>query len=114
MRKIEEVARAICRVDLLNIAMEDNITLSPNGLDAAVNKEWPLAVPNAIAAIKAMREPTVEMEVSGTEAWACEAAMEDRAGANYRAMIDHALWDGQRTLDLSADRLAINPPASPE
>lgn len=29
MRKIEEVARAICRVDLINIAMEDNITLSP-------------------------------------------------------------------------------------
>jgi len=101
LNKIEEVARAICRVDLISIAMEDNITLSPNGLDAAVNKEWPRAIPNAKAAIMAMREPTVDMEVAGTEAWTREAAMEDRAKVNYRAMIDYALYDGPKTIDLS-------------
>lgn len=42
-------------------------------------------------AIRAMREPTIEMEIAGTEQWLCEAAMEDRAGVNWRAMIDEAL-----------------------
>lgn len=45
----------------------------------------------ALAAIKAMREPTQDMEIAGTEQWLCEAAMEDRSGANWRAMIDAAL-----------------------
>jgi len=45
----------------------------------------------ARAAIEAMREPTADMEIAGTEAWLCEAAMEDRARANYVAMIDAAL-----------------------
>lgn len=62
-----------------------------------MNKEWQRAVPNSIAAIKAMREPTVE--VFGTEAWACEAAMEDRAAANYRAMIDFILLDGPNVIN---------------
>lgn len=30
-----------------------------------------------------------------------EAAMEDRAKVNYRAMIDYALYDGPKTIDLS-------------
>ena len=45
----------------------------------------------ARAAIEAMREPTMEMEIVGTEAWLCEAAMEDRARTNYVAMINEAL-----------------------
>lgn len=65
----------------------------------------------ARAAIKAMREPTVDMEVAGTEAWLCEAAMEDRSKANYRAMIDYALLDGPTTLDLSPDRRSLIPPS---
>lgn len=63
------------------------------------NRPWEILRPEfqrqyekqAIVAIEAMREPTIDMEVAGTEAWLCEAAMEDRAGANYRAMIDAAL-----------------------
>ncbi|PKR55420.1 hypothetical protein [Thalassospira marina] len=45
----------------------------------------------AKVAIEAMKEPTTEMEIAGTEQWLCEAAMEDRAGVNYRAMITAAL-----------------------
>lgn len=52
-----------------------------------------LAKELALAAMETMREPTIEMEIAGTEAWLCEAAMEDRAGANYRAMIDEALLE---------------------
>lgn len=45
----------------------------------------------AHAAIEAMREPTIEMQVAGTEQWLCVAAMEDRSAANWRAMIDAIL-----------------------
>lgn len=61
MTMVERVARAICRVDLMAIAMEENITLSPNGLDASVNKAWRQAIPNARAAIEEMRENTPSM-----------------------------------------------------
>jgi hypothetical protein len=37
-----------------------------------------------------LREPTVEMEVAGTEAWTAEAAMEDRSKRNWQAMVDEA------------------------
>ncbi|MDP3417905.1 hypothetical protein [Falsiroseomonas sp.] len=34
--------------------------------------------------------PSVEMEVAGTEAWLCVAPMEDRAAVCYRAMVGEA------------------------
>lgn len=49
----------------------------------------------AIAAIRAMREPTAEMEVAGTEDWLCIRAMEDRSRATWVAMIDAALTSSQ-------------------
>lgn len=45
----------------------------------------------ALAVMKAILEPTTDMEIAGTEAWLCEAAMEDRAGANWRAMLSHEI-----------------------
>jgi hypothetical protein len=54
-------------------------------------EEMPWVVAAARAAIEAMREPTIDMVVAGTEQWLCEAAMEDRSEANWRAMIDEAL-----------------------
>ncbi|MFG1284436.1 hypothetical protein [Xanthobacter autotrophicus] len=45
----------------------------------------------ALAVMKAMLEPTTDMEVAGTEAWLCEAAMEDRARANWIAMLSHEI-----------------------
>lgn len=50
-----------------------------------------LAIVQARAAIRAMREPTDEMEVAGSEEWMCSTATyEDRSGLNWRAMIDTA------------------------
>lgn len=43
--------------------------------------------------LAAMLEPTIDMVVAGTEQWLCEAAMEDRAEANYRAMLTAALQE---------------------
>ncbi len=43
------------------------------------------------AVLLELREPTEEMKVAGTEQWLCVEAMEDRSGANWRAMIDAAL-----------------------
>jgi hypothetical protein len=62
-----------------------------SGFASIVDAHNEAAAMNARAAIEAMREPTDEMEVAGTEQWLCEAAMEDRSGANWRAMIDAAL-----------------------
>lgn len=42
------------------------------------------------------REPTIDMEVAGTEAWLVIAAMEDRAVAIYRAMIAEATRDKEK------------------
>lgn len=46
---------------------------------------------DARAAIEAMREPTTEMEVTGTEHWLVIRAQEDRAGVIWRSMIDEAI-----------------------
>ena len=62
---VERMARAICRVDLIDIAMEDGITLVPNGLDASVDKEWRNAVPNALAALDSITTATDHMMVEG-------------------------------------------------
>lgn len=47
-------------------------------------------VEQARAVIAAIREPTVEMEIAGTEYWALRVAMEDRSAGVWRAMIDAA------------------------
>lgn len=86
MTMIEKVARAIYHATPRNRPWE---ALAPN-----FKRYW---AKRAIAAVHAMREPTVEMEVAGTEAWVVEAAMEDRAGMNYRAMIDAALTEDDGT-----------------
>lgn len=46
---------------------------------------------DALAAMKAMLEPTADMEVAGTEAWLCESAMEDRTRSNWKAMLSHEI-----------------------
>jgi hypothetical protein len=49
----------------------------------------------AEAMVRAIREPSTEMEVAGTEQWLCEAAMEDRSAINWRAMCDAILGETQ-------------------
>lgn len=49
----------------------------------------------AEAIVRAIRDPSTEMEVAGTEQWLCEAAMEDRSGTNWRAMCDAILGETQ-------------------
>jgi len=85
---VERVARAICRVDLLAIAMEDNITLSPNGLDASVDKSWRSAIPNARAALEAMRHTSNAMDVAG-----CIYLRDNPSDASgtFETMLDAAL-----------------------
>lgn len=56
-----------------------------------VNDHWREYRLSAELVLGAIREPTVEMEVAGTEQWMCEAAMEDRSKANWQAMIDEIL-----------------------
>lgn len=74
MTYIERVAKAI----------EDECAgCDPRDADAFVSA--------ARAAIAAMREPAIEMEIAGTEQWALMSAMEDRSAANWKAMIDAAL-----------------------
>jgi hypothetical protein len=78
---VERVARALCAEDGTN----------PDDLDSQGQIWWRCYIDDARAAIAAMREPTLDMEVAGTEQWLCEAAMEDRSKANWQAMIDSAL-----------------------
>lgn len=99
MTMVERVARAICRVDLIAIAMEENISLSPNGLDASLDKEWRKAIPNARAAIEAIREPTQTMVKHGEDAIELsdgagvtyEFLSRDEIGEIWQSMIDAAL-----------------------
>jgi hypothetical protein len=81
---VERVARAIA----------GHNGYDPDDMSGAHNiggPMWMAFVQEARAAIEAMREPTMDMVVAGTEQWLCEAAMEDRSEANWRAMIDEAL-----------------------
>lgn len=91
---IEKVARAICRVDLLAIAMEEGITLSPNGLQASIDKEWHRAVPNARAAISAMSDPTEQM---------VEASIFLTGTDVYDAMISAALEESDHQPDMEGE-----------
>lgn len=85
MNMIEKVARAIHRNDSFEAIFEWD------ELKDDLQKTYLFF---AKVAIEAMKEPTTEMEIVGTEQWLCEAAMEDRAGVNFRAMITAAL-DGK-------------------
>lgn len=94
---IERVARAI--YDAYRLALNADATWDEVCAMAA-RPEYPnarqwhaLGLAEARAAIRAMREPTVDMEIAGAEQWMCEAAAEDRSGVNWRAMIDFALLD---------------------
>ncbi len=88
---IERVARAICRVDLMSIAMEENIALAPNGLDASVDKVWRSAIPNARAVLEAMREPTPAMTRVAVE----NGLSGNSAHVAWSWMIDAALKEGK-------------------
>lgn len=52
-------------------------------LRTASETVWDMAEGFALVPI----DPTLEMQVAGTEQWLCEAAMEDRSAANWKAMI---------------------------
>lgn len=45
----------------------------------------------ARAAIEAIRDPTIEMEIAAQEDWMCVRAVEDRGAVIWRAMVDAAL-----------------------
>lgn len=86
---VERVARVLCAKDCCDPDEPEYGFLGGSVSGYA----WQGYVPQARAAIAAMREPTIDMQVAGTEQWLCEAAMEERSPANWKAMIDAALGE---------------------
>jgi hypothetical protein len=87
---IERVARAMYRQRISDLGIYGD---SQEKTDQAVDRCWPFCSAQAGAAIAAMREPTVEMEIAGTEYWALKVAMEDRSAGVWQAMVDAALGE---------------------
>lgn len=101
--KLEEVARAICKVRGHN----PNMRVEEYGQSSHQYWEWELFTKEAKAAIEAMREPTDEMKIAGIDVspmgrvkyddggalgkWVSYDT--DKTGEIWQAMIDKALAD---------------------
>jgi hypothetical protein len=81
MTKVEEVARAIAKIEGYDLPNDMSLPYAPG---SRIGK----TMSKARAAIEAMREPTIEMRRAGSEAKTSSATAEYRI---YAAMIDAAL-----------------------
>jgi hypothetical protein len=86
---VEAVARAI-REDWRNrMSAEDRAeTLPWEDIEAEERADCIAMARAALRVVReAMREPSVDMEIRGTEDWICVRATEDRAAVIWRAML---------------------------
>lgn len=77
MNMIEKMARAIAKIAIAD--MTDQATWDT--LEAAVDDRWDEYVPEAMAALDAMLDPTSDMITAGGE----------NSGEIYRRMVDQAM-----------------------
>lgn len=93
---VEVVARALARTAARRLDVRDNgffYKKWPGGVDEYVGANWLDYESDARAAIEAMREPTVRMVQAG---WAVNGYRGDMTSAEWSAMIDAALAEGER------------------
>ena len=90
---VERVARAICRSNCSPRMSRDHI-------ECQVENAWDMWIPEARAAIEAMREPTIKMASQGLKEWQCATDTGDLdTDAHdmeliWKAMIQASLGDG--------------------
>jgi hypothetical protein len=80
MNMIEKVARAIAQISIADARGEFGV----DELAVLVDAQWQDYMPEATAAIAALRDPTADMLIGS---WAMAGMTEDR----WQAMIDRAL-----------------------
>lgn len=93
---VERVAMAICRAVFLQAVgseLRECVDLKSTAFDRALEREWCKCIPEARAAIEAMREPTAKMERAGNDAVVAVFAADEFALTAWQAMIDDALGE---------------------
>lgn len=89
MGMVERVARAMARVEAEKRDRDEGGR--GDSIDWFISQTWELCIPEARAAIAAMREPDDAMILAGINAWEKSPAA---VVTQFRAMIDKALEGG--------------------